>query len=67
MQYADFNQPPKNFNHPPQIKNGPQGYSSTGKIMKMTNYKNGEEDEEEDPSDHFDQDYLQHKLNKCKS
>ena len=34
--------------------------------MKMTNYKN-EEEEEEDPSDHFDQDYLQQKLNKCKS
>ena len=32
----------------------------------MTNYKN-EEEEEEDASDHFDQDYLQHKLNKCKS
>ena len=31
--------------------------------MKMTNYKNSEDEQE----DNFDQEYLHHKLNKCKS
>ena len=63
----NFNKQPKGFNHPPQIKNEPEQFqtynSQNNKFLKMTNYKN----EEEEHEDNFEQEYLNHKLNKCKS